>query len=280
MKIFGLKILLNSADFLKRDEKSLYRVYKVPKKSGGERLLCEPCPELKALQRELVPFFKQFRVTKYAAAYEKGCSVKNNALSHAGARHILHTDVRDFFPSVSFGLFKKTFCKGMDEKTVDRLWRAVSFARGLPIGAPTSPFIGNRVLYKADKKLGKLKMRYTRYADDLIFSAQKPIDAKVTGKIAKILAANGFSLNRKKTYFMAGRKQVTGILLHGDELSVGTPYKKRLKQELYNFLTKREGHPDILRGKLAHLKYIEPEYAQNLKNKYRPLDKDGFLRFL
>ena len=168
----------------------------------------------------------------------------------------------------------------MDARLADRLWHAVSFAKGLPIGAPTSPFIGNRVLLKADKKLGKLRMRYTRYADDLVFSSRKRIDAKVIEKIAKILATLGFSLNRKKTYFMAGRKQVTGIILHGDKLSVGTGYKKRLKQELYNYLTKKEGHPHIIRGKLAHLKHIEPEYAKIVKNKYRTLDEDGFLRLL
>jgi hypothetical protein len=165
------------------------------------------------------------------------------------------------------------------------LWRAVSYQKGAPIGAPTSPFIGNRILYAADKKLaraGGFGVGYSRYADDLVFSSRtrKPMNQKLIDKIAKIISKSGFSLNRKKTYFMTGRKEITGIILHDHKLSVGTGYKKKLKKEIYDFLTKGKGYPDIIRGKLSHLQHIEPQYAKMLARKYKSLDKKGFLNFL
>jgi retron-type reverse transcriptase len=224
-------------------------------------------------------------VGKYCTAYENGKSVRGNAEIHAKAKHILHIDIKDFFPSINKALFMKAYrpllcrnCRG-DKCTAcaDRLWKIVSLNGGLPIGAPTSPFIANRVMTETDERLAALdkSMTYTRYADDMIFSSDKYIDKSFIARVENIISEAGFKGNPKKTYFMSARKLVTGVLINNGKLSVGTSYKKRLKQDIYNYLVKGEGKPDSLRGRLAWLGHIEPQYAETVKGKYLSIDNKG-----
>jgi hypothetical protein len=159
------------------------------------------------------------------------------------------------------------------------LWSICSYKGGLPIGAPTSPFIANRIMKNTDKKLKRISLfiKYTRYADDLIFSSEKRLDKKLITKIADILKKAGFCLNYKKTYFMNSRRQVTGVILTDkNKLSLGTTYKKKLKKDIYNLLINNKGKKDCVSGKLSYLNFVEPSYAQIIKDKYIKFDTIGF----
>jgi len=260
-----------------------YRRYFILKASGGEREICEPLKELRRIQKASLRVVKAPEVSKFCTAYEKGASVKLNAERHKKAKHILHIDIKDFFPSINKAVFMKTYrqfmcynCRGEScVSCVNKLWKIVSLGGGLPIGACTSPFIANRIMAETDESLAKLDKQiiYTRYADDMIFSSQKPIDKSFINRIEAIINAAGFAINHKKTYFMKSRKQVTGILINDGKLSIGTSYKKRLKQDIYNYLTKGFGKPQEIKGRLAWLAFVEPDYAKVIKNKYKSIDK-------
>lgn len=269
-----------------RNTEKEYRVYTIPKQNGGKRVICEPSEDLKKLQRSLIPYVKSKKVSKHATAYEKGASVKKNAEYHKKGQYILHTDISNFFPSINKKMVMGTYCSLKTIAAIDRekFWNLVSYKDGLPIGATTSPFIANRVVYKMDKELARLggvfkKIKYTRYADDLVFSSKKPLEADLIKKVDEIVRKAGFSLNYKKTYFMHDRKEVTGIIITDEgKISVGTSYKKRLKSDIYDYLTKGKGDKRKIRGRFAHLKNIEPEYAQVIESKYKPIDKKGFFK--
>lgn len=74
---------------------------------------------------------------------------------------------------------------------------------------------------------------------------------------------------------MTARKQVNGVLVDNGNLSLGTSYKKLLKQQVYNLLTKKTGNFRKIAGKLAYLKEIEPQYALVIMRKYGELDDIG-----
>ncbi|MDR3263826.1 MAG: reverse transcriptase family protein [Clostridiales bacterium] len=265
------------------DTKKEYRTYSIPKSTGGRRSVSEPSADLKALQRAVLPYIKKPEVNKAASAYESGSSVKKNAERHIKGKHILHMDIKDFFPSVGRDMFFDTYSGELSVGDAELLWKIVSLDGGLPIGAATSPFIANRIMAKTDKKLGRLSLsvflKYTRYADDMIFSSRIRLRQSLADKIGAIIENAGFEVNGKKTYFMSARKQVTGIIItDNNELSVGTSYKKQLKKDIYNLLVKNSGKRGAVRGKYAHLQFIEPEYADTVKKKYIRYDKIGFFK--
>jgi len=290
-KIANTGISASRIDEILSDTNNHYRRYYIPKADGSKREICEPSSELRRLQKAVLTTIKTPKVSGFCTAYETGSSVKKNAQKHQNAAHVLHIDIKDFFPSITKKMFMDIYkplvcyhfyCKNWEtcEKcaAAKNLWRIVSLNGGLPIGASTSPFIGNRVMATADIELASLdkSLTYTRYADDMVFSSKKPISADFIQKVEAIINKHGFEINHKKTYFMKSRKQVTGVLLIDGKLSVGTAYKKRLKKEIYNYLTKGTGKPQTIKGKFTWLSHIEPEYAKTIKSKYLPLDNKGF----
>lgn len=105
-----------------------------------------------------------------------------------------------------------------------RRLRAQALARAhLPQGAPTSPAIANLCAFGMDVRLAALAdrfgARYSRYADDLVFSGQQDRHRQwpnLRAWVGAIVRAEGFALNADKTRCMAAhqRQQVTGVVLN------------------------------------------------------------------
>lgn len=93
----------------------------------------------------------------------------------------------------------------------------------LPQGAPTSPAIANLCAFGLDLRLAALARRfgarYSRYADDLVFSGPQDLRRQWPGLrawIAAIVQAEGFALRADKTRLMPAhqRQLVTGVVLN------------------------------------------------------------------
>lgn len=273
----------NYLDGIINDTESHYNVYYKEKKDGGKRRICSVDSKLRQIQRLILPLIVKPKCSKYAKGYERGTNIKDNAAVHSKSSHILHMDISNFFPSITKELFNNTYGKYYTQDEVDTLWKIVSYKGGIAVGAATSPFIANRILYETDVKMNKVvkKAKYTRFADDILFSSKKFIDDSIVDDIKAIMNESGFEINDKKTYFMSYRREVTGIILTDDnKLSTGTSFKKGVKKEVYNLLALKKGNPKRVRGKLAYLYDIEPKYARVIKDKYGHLDKKGLMDFI
>src|SRR5262249_54714980 len=95
--------------------------------------------------------------------------------------------------------------------------------RSLPQGACTSPALANQVARKLDRRLAGLAcalgLRYSRYADDLTFSAPREQENKVGYVLARIrhlALAEGFRVNEKKTRVLRPNtaQVVTGLVVN------------------------------------------------------------------
>ncbi len=83
-----------------------YHVYPKLKRSGGQRWICVPAIELRAVQSWIA---SNILTSKAAAdglneasqAYGKGCSICHNAKQHAGSSWMVKVDIHNFFESVS-----------------------------------------------------------------------------------------------------------------------------------------------------------------------------------
>lgn len=268
-----------------------YKVYTIPKRTSGHRVIAQPSKELKEYQRKYLEL-QQLPIHESAMAYRKGMSIKQNALAHKTNPYLLKLDLENFFNSITDKLFWKvwesiqTLPSIQDKQTLNNLlfWCPSKTTGGsliLSIGAPSSPLVSNFFMYQFDCVISKVCLErgivYTRYADDLTFSTKHKgilFDLPILVKEKLVdLFGNSIRINRKKTKFSskAHNRHVTGITINNEgKLSLGRERKRYIKHlvhqvQLSKLDAEDRGH---LRGLIAFAKHIEPAFVESLKRKY------------
>ena len=266
-----------------------YKVYRVPKKKGGEREIAQPSRSLKAVQRWLNKvIFSQAPVHDTATAYKKGASIRNNAVRHAESSFTLRLDFEDFFPSFRYeGIYdflsegsKKRYWNLSDED-IRFICSVTTRYRKLTIGAPSSPYITNAAMYEFDRQccdLAEAKgVIFTRYADDLFFSSRCPNELSdlesAVGKIAHGYRFAKLRLNYDKSAFMSKRyrRSITGLVITSDnKLSLGRKKKREIKSLIYRSIFEElpRDKCSYLQGLLAFAMDADPEFVASLSEKY------------
>jgi len=158
----------------------------------------------------------------------------------------------------------------------------------LSIGAPSSPFISNTLMYDFDvlvnNECEKRGITYTRYADDLAFSTSTP---NLLSDIYQVIlnAANSMqyprlTINHDKTIYTSKKhhRSVTGIVLSSEgKLSLGRNKKRLIRSMIYRFSNNLLQDADCLklRGQLAFAKDIDPGFYDSMVVKYgeKTIDK-------
>jgi retron-type reverse transcriptase len=289
-----------------------YKVYEIAKKTPGrKRTIAQPAREVKPLQYWIMEnILAAFPVHPAAVAYRKGRSILDNAAPHAGHRYLCKLDFKSFFPSIK----AKHFEQFMRSNPIARMWTDEEIGymsrilfwrkkRGnvlqLSIGAPSSPMLSNILLYDFDVKISTLCVRqgitYTRYADDLSFSTNRPETLhKLEGQVAEICRQMRFPrlvLNETKTVHASkkGLRRVTGLVLTNDaSVSIGRERKRLIRATFHRYTKGALNEMEIaeLRGTLAFINSVEPTFLQRLSEAYgaaslnhllsarRPLDSD------
>ncbi len=210
----------------------------------GGRLIEAPGRRLARAQRQILDGLLS-RVPPHDAAhgFRRSRSVRTAVEPHVKQPCLLVMDLRAFFPSVRasrvHALLQRAGYPEGAARMLTRLCttrcrvlpaadRVVDLAvldhyrrRHLPQGAPTSPALANLVAYHLDARLTgfarSVGARYTRYADDLIFSGPVALRrAAFAGLVTRIVRDEGFAVNPKKTRAMGqgARQQVLGIVVN------------------------------------------------------------------
>ncbi len=144
----------------------------------------------------------------------KGRSNITNAKQHQGNKYIFETDLQEFYPNISMRRVYDAFLSlGYSTHMSHWLTTLTTRKNELPQGSPTSTALANLVFIHTDFTLLKIckrhKITYTRYVDDLTFSAQADF-GKVVQEILDTVIEGGFKLSRRKTKY-EGHQSVTGI---------------------------------------------------------------------
>jgi len=268
-----------------------YKVYTIPKRTSGHRVIAQPSKELKEYQRKFLEI-QQLPIHSSAMAYRKGISIKQNAIAHKNNPYLLKLDLENFFNSISDKLFWEVWGailplpSNQDKQTLENLlfWCPSKITGGalvLSIGAPSSPLISNFFMYRFDCALSEFcaekKITYTRYADDLTFSTKNKDTLFVLPEFVKEklseLFGSSIRINRKKTRFSsrAHNRHVTGITISNNgNLSLGRERKRYIKHLVHQVKLSKLNSEDRqhLRGLIAFAKYIEPVFIESLKRKY------------
>jgi retron-type reverse transcriptase len=286
---------------------SHYIRFKIPKKTGGERLISAPMPRLKRLQQWILKqILEKLPIHPNAHGFCLNRSIVSNAQPHVGSEIVINFDLKDFFPSISYrrvkGLFKSfgyselaatifaLLSTEADREKVELdgvIYYVALEERYLPQGSPASPALTNLLCRCLDRRLTTMAEKqgfvYTRYADDLTFSSSQdnPRVCNLLRGTETIVQQEGLMINQEKTRILRrGRQQeVTGIVVN-DKLSVDRKTLKKFRALLYQI--EKEGlegktwgkSSDIvasIKGFANFVAMVSPEKGAKLKEQIQAI---------
>jgi RNA-directed DNA polymerase len=280
-----------------------YETFEVPKRNGQKRIINAPVGALKFAQRLLSTLLQDCveeinrstgRKDRVSHGFKRDKSIVTNAREHRNRRYVFNVDLADFFPSINFGRVLGFFIRdrnfALDPRAAMVIARIACHENKLPQGSPCSPVISNLIAHVLDMHLVKLASRagctYSRYADDLTFSANErvfPADiAQRTGpdlhgwvpsaKLREIVKHCGFQINCQKTnmQYCDSRQVVTGLVVNR-KINVRSEYRRNVRAMVHCLLNKgsfatldrEEGTLNQLHGMLGFIDEID------LRNKQR-----------
>jgi len=270
-----------------------YKIYAIPKRTSGKRIIAHPAKRLKEYQRKITELLElHLQVHDAAFAYRKNIGIKNNAQQHLKSKYLLKMDFLNFFNSITPDLFFTIIEKNevlladgdrflLKQILFCNLSKRVGGKLILSIGAPSSPFISNAIMFFFDQILAKLcqdrEIVYTRYADDITFSTNKKNALFEMPLLVKELLTEQFkgsiTINENKTIFSSKmhNRHVTGVTITNDEkLSIGRQRKRYISSLIHKYTLSLLPKEDIshLQGLFAFACDIEPTFKYKMIKKY------------
>lgn len=213
-----------------------YNSFNIRKKNGQLRNITAPRVFLKIVQRYVLDcILSQVAPHSAACGFRRGLNCGDGAQRHVGRPYLWNIDLADFFPSIAKASVTKMFQDiGYPPAAAFFLSGLCCLEGRLPQGAPTSPAIANIVAIPLDEKLSDIARRdhivYSRYADDLSFSANQLINIEFREEISQAVKDFGFTIQPTKTRLMgpATRREVTGLTVN-QQVSIPRVRRRELR---------------------------------------------------
>ena len=302
-----------------------YRTFQIARRDGSRgRVISTPEPTLMWAQRWLLRnVFGRVEPHPASFAYQRGRSIKACAMRHLGARWLVKLDLHDFFetidevkifrvlvrlgygrlPSLEMARLCTRYAGHASHLPVQSYTRSGRLYRGipryqtsllgfLPQGAPTSGALANQVAYTLDVELSALAtsqgLVYTRYADDLTFSASahfdRPAAVEVIRAVEGVARASGFQVHKKKTRVVppGARKIVLGLLVDREAPRLPSDTRRRILGHVRGVerfgLAEHRRHREFasllglvnyVDGLLAFAHDVEPSWAAGVRERWK-----------
>lgn len=259
-----------------------YKEFDIPKKNGEMRKISAPLGALKEIQRALADLLNECRTEILVATPRKpishgftkkppkeaslpkerrgSLSILTNAHNHKNRRYVFNLDLEDFFPSLNFGRVRGFFIKNhdyeLDPKVATIIAQIACYKNELPQGSPCSPVIADMITHVLDVRLVNLAKdsgaTYSRYADDLTFSANMKVFPAVLAvpgatiadqweigePLLKIINRTGFNVNPAKTrvQIRQSRQTVTGLTVNA-KVNITSEYARSARSMCHSLFT-------------------------------------------
>ncbi len=254
-----------SAEFIgamTRNPRRYYRSF-VIRKGKKNRTIDAPKVALKIIQKWIGFHMAQamvFPPCVYGFVPGKN-GVIDAAKFHCGAHWIYSLDLRDFFPSISAARVVDALkSREYSERAANLISRLCTLNGRLPQGSPASPVLSNLVFQKTDFALIRLSasvgVRYSRYADDLVFSGTGDFPTLLAEAVKSVLAENLWEIAPEKEFSakLPERLKVHGLLVHGAKPRLTKGYRNKIRAYKHLLSSDKVLPEDVQRIK-GHLSY-------------------------
>lgn len=289
-----------------------YNTFRVPKKNGTFRLIEDPEPHLKQVQKRLNTYLQcAYYRQRTAAAYGFQINIEDdnddrniltNARRHIGKCWMLNADFEDFFHQIQYEWVLRIFSQdgfAFDPQLAELLARLTTYTGRLPMGAPTSPVLSNLAVIPFDLALDELARSrgwtYTRFADDLTFSSDEYINPTSIQEVRALASTFGLLFNESKFMIrsQAVPKLVTGLVVTDSDVLLPDLFVSETLLEigkLGNLLEihHRSGRPETqwlehyrkqIEGQLAFAEFVlndDDDQLQHLRKAFQEAQHTDF----
>lgn len=287
--------------------KKKYLRFFIRKSNGKKRHIEAPSKRLKKLQREINQLLQNQYMQVLPACSHGYISahpdvvptrgIRTNASAHLDKSHLLNIDMQDFFHSITLPLIQKALTWlpiHLDAALCDFIVDVATLDGRLPMGAPTSPVLSNICSIALDRQIENYCQQhlitYTRYVDDMSFSANFPLWEEHESTIIQMIQEYGFPINpiKRKQYPPIYPKVVTGLEIENNEIQVSESFEEGIRFAIEEYekicwlhdatdgtmpalKAKKKHYQQVIAGQLNFIEQMEgassPDY-QSLKAAY------------
>jgi hypothetical protein len=217
-----------------------YRTFVMPKgKDQPGRRIDAPRVALKIVQKWLsVQLSRVLVPAEHVFGFVSGRSHVDAAKVHANARWLFSVDIENFFPSTPEPFVASNLRRiGFGPKGASLIARIACLRGALAQGAPSSPVLSNLCFQPMDAWLSQIaaiyKVRLTRYADDIVFSAidSDTCPPQLILDVKNLFEAGVWRLAPEKISIVSlpNRLKVHGLLVHGEKVRLTKGYRNKLR---------------------------------------------------
>jgi len=246
-----------------------YKLITIPKRNGKKRIIEQPLGKGMTILRDRLihlESIKELRPSYFTHSFVKNKNIVTCARQHENKKIVIRIDIKDFFPSITYGKFKTVMKQTLTNRYKQETYsmtphNAALFIEGklkkimkaiaicfkpdekhfddedknyLPQGSPTSPFLSNSFMWLFDWKTAWFcydrGITYNRYADDIFLSTNK-IDTntlrQIFAFINKYLKRIGLKENVKKRQIMKHGKRMMVLGIILNQGNFKIPKEKR-----------------------------------------------------
>jgi len=256
-----------SAEFIGAMTRKPQRYYRsfIIRKGKKNRTIDAPKVALKIIQKWIG--FHMAQATIFPNCVYGFVPGKNGVIDaakiHCEARWVYSLDLRDFFPSISRNrVVAALMIRGYSERSANLISRLCTLNERLPQGSPASPVLSNLVFQKTDSALMNLSfvngVRYSRYADDLVFSGAGEFPVSLADDVKRILIENQWEIAPEKEFTakLPERLKVHGLLVHGAKPRLTKGYRNKIRAYKH-LLSLDKVLPDDVQRIKGHLSYAK-----------------------
>lgn len=202
-----------------------------------------------------------------------GRSSIDAASVHCGANWVYSVDIKDFFPSTTRDSVQAALVNvGYTPHAAELIARLCCHNGRLAQGAPSSPALSNLVFKEFDKRLLKMAesfgVKYTRYADDMVFSGTQSFPSDLKDVILEIFRDSNWIFSDEKEYLAKKpvRLKVHGLLIDGSVPRLTRGYRNKIRAFRHMLENGKVKPKDVdrVRGHIAYAELVA-KYADHLK---------------
>ncbi len=240
ISVRAISTLFNiSAEFvnaLSRTPQRHYRKFQI-RKGKKTREILAPRVALKTIQRWIATHLAaSINLPGCVFGFVPGKSVIDAANVHCDAKWVYSLDLRNFFPSITARqVYDAVRSLGYSEDAATFIMQLSTLNGSLPQGSPASPVLSNLVFRDTDALLSSLatarSVRYSRYADDVVFSGLGTVPADLQATVKAVLLNAGWKIALEKEHLavLPNRLKVHGLLVHGSRPRLTKGYRKKIR---------------------------------------------------
>jgi RNA-directed DNA polymerase len=243
-----------------------YRSFTI-KKGKKTREIKAPQVALKVIQKWFgYHLSNRINFGEEVCGFVPGRSVLTAANQHVNAKWVYSVDIKDFFPSTPCSAVSEALEHlGYPKSGASLISKLCCYGDFLAQGSPASPVLANIVMTEIDQKLlelrDKFNIRYTRYADDIVFSGTGGYPDDLGGCVKAVFEKSLWELSDDKEYkaIFPNRLKVHGLLVHGDKPRLTKGYRNKIRafKHLKNTRKIKEADQTRLSGHISYADFIE-----------------------